>query len=187
MMMCVSTEDSGLVVLPTHRVVQNVEEALLDRLARSLEGHFEVQPFDGSATELAAAILPNGATKIGLHLKGQSYVLTLRPGSHEKDMDAARTRQYNALDVTVLHRLILQNELGIDEEKLAAGRHVSYTIDAEEAVRKVEAGEAGAAFLLRPTPVKQVQEVAAAGDKMPQKSTYFYPKLATGMVLRPLD
>jgi uncharacterized protein (DUF1015 family) len=70
---------------------------------------------------------------------------------------------------------------------LAAGGHVSYTIDAEEAFKKVDAGDYGAAFLLRPTPVEQVEEVAAAGDKMPQKSTYFYPKLVTGLVLRPLD
>jgi uncharacterized protein (DUF1015 family) len=64
---------------------------------------------------------------------------------------------------------------------------VSYTINPVEAMEKVNSGEYSVAFLLRPTPTEQVQAVAAAGDKMPQKSTYFYPKLYTGLVLRPLD
>ena len=110
------------------------------------------------------------------------------PGDeHLKAMDGERSAAYNALDVSLLHTLILQNQFGIGAAELAAYSHVAYTIDAAEAIAKVNSGEYGAAFILRPTPVSQVREVAGAGDKMPQKSTYFYPKLVTGLVLRPLD
>lgn len=188
MMMCVSTSDAGLVVLPTHRVVKNVEEARLAGLVSRLSQLFEVTPTQHGPVELAASIPSEGTGQIAMHLKGQSYLLSLKNGlRHLESMESGRSEAYNTLDVSLLHRLILENELGVGQQELAAGQHVLYTIDAEEAVRKVEAGEAGAAFLLRPTPVDQVQAVAASGDKMPQKSTYFYPKLMTGLVLRPLD
>jgi len=189
MMICVSTQDAGLIVLPTHRVVKNVDGAKLAALPERLSEFFAVEPVAGGASELSAALgEPGHDNRLGLVLKGAVYALTLKPGTgHLAAMDGTKSAAYNGLDVTVLHRLILENELGVGPAELAAGTHVIYTIDAAEAGRKVEAGEAGAAFLLRPTPVKQVQDVANAGDKMPQKSTYFYPKLVTGLVLRPLD
>jgi mutator protein MutT len=123
-----------------------------------------------------------------MHTSGQSYLLKLRAGdAHLQHMENDKSEAYNQLDVSVLHTLILEKELGIGAEKLAAGGHISYTINPCEAMEKVNSGEYSAAFLLRPTPTEQVQAVAAAGDKMPQKSTYFYPKLYTGLVLRPLD
>ena len=76
---------------------------------------------------------------------------------------------------------------GRNSEKLAAGGFVAYNIHADEAKKMVDSGDYSAAFLLRETKVREVQDVANAGDKMPQKSTYFYPKLITGLVLRPLD
>ena len=186
LMMIVSTLDEGLIVLPTHRLIKNVAAAKMASLVENLERYFEIEvlPMTGEAT------LPetSDTSCIGLHLPGQSYSLRLRPGQdHLVALDAERSTAYNALDVTVLHTLILQQQLGIGAAELAAGGSVGYTIDATEAIGKVEAGEYQAAFLLRPTPVEQVQQVAAAGDRMPQKSTYFYPKLITGLVLRPLD
>lgn len=189
MMMCVSMQDEGLIVLPTHRVVKNVDNALLAALPQKLAGLFEVELVSGGAAKLSEVLAQTAAgNRLGLLLKGSAYLLTLKPGSaHVAQLEPGKSAAFNALDVTVLHRLILENELGIGPAELAAGSHVLYTIDALEAERKVEAGEAGAAFLMQPTPVEQVQAVAAAGEKMPQKSTYFYPKLVTGLVLRPLD
>ena len=188
MMLCVSMADPGLVVLPTHRLVKNVDPAQVAALPENLAKYFEVEPLEGGASAFNAALGgEDGPAKIGLHLAGQSYLLKLRPDDAQNAMDAAKSAAYNALDVSALHRLILENELGIDADKLAAGGHVSYTIHVNEAMEKVEKGEAQAAFLLRSTPARQVAEVANAGDKMPQKSTYFYPKLMTGLVLRPLD
>lgn len=195
MMMCVSTSDDGLIVLPTHRIIKNVGAQAVSQLVDALEKHFEVELIatesDAAtqAKELMAKVDATSARpRLGAHIDGQSYLLTLREGElHLQNMDAERSAAYNNLDVSVLHKLILENELGIDAAKLAAGTHVVYTIDAAEAIDKVNHGQGDIAFLLRPTPVSQVQEVAAAGDKMPQKSTYFYPKLVTGLVLRPAD
>lgn len=190
LMMCVSMNDPGLVVLPTHRVVKNISDADIAGLPVALEKLFEVEPFTGDAAALTAALNASDKSQnvLGLHLRGQSYLLTLKTGEAvQSAFDASKSAAYNALDVAVLGRLILENELGIDAAKVAAGGHIAYTIDAVEAIRQVETGEASAAFLLRETPVEQVKKVADAGDKMPQKSTYFYPKLATGLVLRPLD
>ncbi len=195
MMMCVSTSDPGLVVLPTHRLVKT---GRMDwaKVFRALEDHFEIMPVATEsnaqiqAKELLAALNQNAVEelpRLGMHIDGQSYVLRLLPGEgHLTAMDTARSEAYNALDVTLLHTLILERQFGIGPAELAGGGHVSYTIDTAEAIAKVNHREYSAAFILRPTPVAQVREVAAAGDKMPQKSTYFYPKLVTGLVLRPL-
>lgn len=194
LMMCVSTSDPGLVVLPTHRLLKNVPAENVAGLPKKLAAYFEVEKLggEGDASTRAAALTAGLDEKSALPILGMvtqsgDYVLKLKgENAHAGAMDSERSDAYNALDVTVLHRLILENELGVDAEKLAAGKHVSYTIGAIDGIEKVESGEYVAAFLLRSTPVEQVQSVAAAGDKMPQKSTYFYPKLITGLVLRPM-
>ena len=194
MMMCVSTSDPGLIVLPTHRLVKT-GHADWTQVIEALEKHFEIiyvateSNAEFQARELTTALNADatGLPVIGMHIDGQSYVLRLRAGDeHLAAMDCERSGAYNALEVSLLHTLILQNQFGIGAAELAAYSHVAYTIDAAEAIAKVNHGDYGAAFLLRPTPVVQVREVAAAGDKMPQKSTYFYPKLVTGLVLRPM-
>ncbi len=185
LMMCVSTSDDGLVVLPTHRIAKADTSALLNDLSQ----FFEVTPVAGNADDVMAqvddAAFISRPGRFGLCLNGQHYLLQLKDGdAHQSAMDAEKSAAYRDLDVSILHTLILDQMLGIDDEKLAAGGHIAYTIDADEAHEKTR--ESGAAFLMRPTPVEQVQAVANAGDKMPQKSTYFYPKLITGLVLRPL-
>ena len=195
LMMCVSTSDSGLVVLPTHRVAKGLNQAQVSGFVEKLKEHFEVEPVpsEGSSDLQARAITPllsqgSEQVKIGVYLQGKSYIATVRAGtSHLSSMDAQKSAAYNALDVSVLHTLMMEQLLGIGPAELAAGGHVLYTIHAKDAIEKADKGEAQIAFLLRPTLVSQVQEVAAAGDKMPQKSTYFYPKLVTGLVVRPLD
>ena len=91
------------------------------------------------------------------------------------------------LDVSVLHREILQRELGLEEAILEEERYVGYSRDIPTALDRVAAGAVQAAFLLRPPAVADVVAVAKAGQVMPQKSTYFYPKPASGIVFNPLD
>jgi uncharacterized protein (DUF1015 family) len=188
MMMAVATLDPGLIVLPTHRVVKNVDSETLETLPEKLNEYFLVEPFHGDAKALDLRINEGETVRIGLVLPDAKYELTLREGAaHLGAMNKTRSGAFNNLDVSVLHQLILERELGIGAEQLAGGQHVAYTIDPEDAAKKVESGQGGAAFLLRPTRIEQVRECCGAGDKMPQKSTYFYPKLITGLVLRPLD
>ena len=87
------------------------------------------------------------------------------------------------LDVSVLHTLILEKILGIDKENMAAQINLTYTKFYEEAIMGVDKGEFQCSFILNPTRVTEIRDVAAAGEKMPQKSTYFYPKMTTGMVM----
>ncbi len=187
MMLCVSMQDEGLVVLPTHRVVKGSSDAEIAALPAKLAEFFEIEPFLGEPNALLEKLgqIDSATNALGMHLRGQSYLLTRKADSALPD--PSKSAAFNGLDVAVLGGLILHKCLGIDAAKVAAGGSLAYTIDAAEAVRQVESGEGAAAFLLRETPVEQVKQVADAGDKMPQKSTYFYPKLATGMVLRPLD
>jgi uncharacterized protein (DUF1015 family) len=91
------------------------------------------------------------------------------------------------LDLAALHASILGDALGIDAAAVAEGERLAYTRSAEEARRAVGSGRAQAAILVRPTRLEDLAAVASAGDVMPQKSTYFYPKLLTGMVFNPLE
>jgi len=93
---------------------------------------------------------------------------------------------YRTLDAAALEALILKGPLGMDADDIAAKRGLSYCSDFTEAVARVERGDADAGFFLRPTPVQQVRDVADAGETMPPKSTYFFPKLLTGIVFNPL-
>lgn len=188
LMMCVSTLDSGLIVLPTHRLVKNVPVEAVAALPEKLQDLFLVEKLTGTPADLAGAVNEGETIRIGLIVPGAQYLLTLKEGEgHVSELDPSRSAAYNGLDVTILHRLILEREFGIDADKLAAGNHVGYTIHADEAAQKVQAGDYTAAFVLRPTRVEQVRDCCGSGDKMPQKSTYFFPKLITGLVLRPLD
>ena len=93
---------------------------------------------------------------------------------------------WNELDVAVAHTLVLEALLGLKAENMTAGTHIRYTRDAQQALNAVREGEAQAALILNATRVRQICDIAQADDRMPQKSTYFYPKLITGLVMNPL-
>ena len=91
------------------------------------------------------------------------------------------------LDVNVLHTLVLERLMGIDKANMANQTNLTYTRSLQEALDNVKLGQYQCAFLLNPTRVTEIRDVAAAGEKMPQKSTYFYPKLITGLTMNKLD
>jgi uncharacterized protein (DUF1015 family) len=91
-----------------------------------------------------------------------------------------------ALDVNLLHRFIFQDLLGIGPQELAAGQNIVYCQEPREAIAMVESRKGQAVFFLNPTRVSQVRDVALAGETMPPKSTFFYPKLLSGLVINPL-
>jgi uncharacterized protein (DUF1015 family) len=100
--------------------------------------------------------------------------------------ESGHSAAWDELDVAVAHLLLLEELLGLREEDITAGKYVRYTQDAVEALQAVQKGEVQAALLFHATRVRQVCDVAMADDRMPQKSTYFYPKLITGLVMNPL-
>ena len=98
----------------------------------------------------------------------------------------AASEAYRALDAAILETLLLRDALGMSSEDIEAKRGIGYTASAEQALAALDEG-VHAAFLMRPTPVEQVRAVAAAGETMPPKSTYFFPKVPTGIVFNPLS
>lgn len=102
-------------------------------------------------------------------------------------MDASRSEAWRRLDVSVLHSVIIGHIMNISDEDQLHQKNLKYTRSLREAVSLVDSGQCQVALLLNPTSVDEVRQVALAGETMPQKSTYFYPKLLTGLVLRSLD
>jgi uncharacterized protein (DUF1015 family) len=105
-------------------------------------------------------------------------------------MDAiipGRSAAYRHLDVSILHHLIIDRLLGIRMETHKLGLNIEYIKEADEAVKRVADGTAEVIFLMNPTKVTEVRDVAAAGERMPQKATYFYPKLLSGLVVHKID
>ena len=100
--------------------------------------------------------------------------------------DTGRSAPWQQIDAAILQVLVLDEALGLDDEAIAAGGFLSYTRDAKAAAQAVQTGSAQVAALMPPTRVEQLRDVALAGDRMPQKSTYFYPKLITGLAINPL-
>jgi uncharacterized protein (DUF1015 family) len=179
-------EDEGLVVLPTHRLVRNVPPEKIAALPDALAAHFTLSNSSPDAVEAEiAAQSEAGKVAFGIVLPPGQVQLAVLNASAVEAADPG-SPAVKRLPVTLLGSLILDQCLGIDADAVAAGDHVSYTRDFAEALAAVERGEAQAAFLLgRPT-VQEIKDVSLAGDVMPQKSTFFYPKLLSGLVLRDL-
>lgn len=171
-LMClVPRDDPGLLILPTHRVLHTdamPHEALLAALHR----RFIVAETD-LPLERAIAGCPQ---TLGLRLRGASYILRALPGSEGAEL----------LDVALLQRCLLEPILGITPAQVAAGDLISYTVDAQRACAEVDGGKAALAVILNPTPLDVVWQTALKGEVMPQKSTFFHPKLLTGLVMNPL-
>ncbi len=187
LMALVSLEDPGLAVLPTHRLIAGLADdpAKQETLETGLKDLFHVDEVSPEQLD------PSGTEGIGVfgYIDSQfkrPFRLRLREITHLEETLADRSAAYRRLDAAILEELVLKGILGMTTENIAAKRGIGYTPSIDEALAKLDAGEYQAAFLLRPTPVEQVREVAAAGETMPPKSTYFFPKLLTGIVFNPL-
>jgi uncharacterized protein (DUF1015 family) len=178
LMLLVDVRDPGLTILPTHRLLHDFERfdpALVSRLA----SRHHVTPRPDRGALLAAMQEPTSERRIGLAISQTHFTVDIERA------DAADP--VSRLDVSVLHHEILHRELGLAQAELEQERYLSYSRDVRAVLDRVESGAAQAAFLLRPPAVSDVVEVARAGQVMPQKSTYFYPKPASGIVFNPLD
>ena len=187
LMLLVDVQDPGLIILPTHRVLHDLEGFDAPAFMRRLTARHDVVPRAGRAAVLAAMRERTPSHRVGIALGGEGRGGEL-PAFATVDIERrASTDPVSQLDVAVLHREILEGELGLQELLLEQERYVSYARDVDAVLDRVAAGEAQAAFLVRPPAVSDVVAVARAGQVMPQKSTYFYPKPASGIVFNPLD
>ena len=189
-MMFVAMEDPGLVILPTHRMLPkrlvSSPSLLLSRLSSLGEVHEYPKHLAGAAPWSWLEKLGKRQPTIGLSFDGKKlYALQFSKAVVHSPLLKDISDAQKKLDVTLLHRLILEPFFGITKEKVE--HEISFTSKAEEAVGKLRKKEFAATFFLNPTRMEQLREVALNQERMPQKSTYFYPKLVTGLVFNPLD
>ena len=186
MMMLVDMENDGLVVFPTHRIVRDLKDFDADSVIEKCKEYFSTEDFtDSNAVNKKLEELYNNGEKAFALYKGNGKftVLTLKDKSAVKKFMPEKSDAYCGLDVSVLHTLILERILGIDKENMAQQINLTYTKIFDEAIETVDSGKANCSFILNPTKVSEIRDVALAGEKMPQKSTYFYPKMTTGLVM----
>jgi uncharacterized protein (DUF1015 family) len=185
-LMClVALEDPGLTVFPTHRLVRGLSSRQQQALRETLHRDFVVEELS-DATHLAPPA--NDEVRIGYiegHLR-RPVMLALRDPAIADAALPERAAPYRRLDTAVLEAIILKGALGMTDEAIDHLDGLGYARDAAQALALIESGEYDAAFLMAPTPVRRVQEVAAAGESMPPKSTYFFPKVPTGLLFNPL-
>jgi len=188
LMYLANLEGEGLTIFPTHRVVMSQREVDA-RFMSAFDVRELAEGTTPSELEERLSEIPPGTAAFALwrgpdrppvlaQVKDPSAVMLAMP---------AVPRVIRSIDAAVLEALVLAPLLGLEGEQFLATDQIRYVRGAERATRLVDTGDAGSAFLLRPPTVDQVQAVAAAGRLMPQKSTYFFPKLYSGFLLNPLD
>jgi len=197
MMTFINMDDTeGLTILPTHRLISGLSGFSFPKLRSKLERYFQIKEYlyhnkDSQTlarTDLLDDLRIFGQQEhcFGMAVKGvpKYFLLSLQD---ERLMDKVIREKHSltwkCLDVTILHGLILEHLLGISQEKIEQGKYVTYIRESAEAIRLVEAGRYQLGFLLNPTKVGEVKEIAGKGERMPQKSTDFYPKLLSGLVI----
>lgn len=180
MMTIVNVFEKDMTIYPTHRVLGNITDEDVERSLNEAKDYFEISP--SSKDILTADMAKNNA--IGMYSKDKCLILTPKANAREQ-IDGSEASKN--LELNILHKLILERSLGIDGEKLRNQTHIIYTRELDEAFYLVDSGKRTAAFIINPIPVKAVLDIAGAGEKMPQKATYFYPKLLSGIVMRNMD
>lgn len=173
LMFLANMSDEGISVLPTHRLVKGISRK--EDIERKLGADFSIRQAS-MADDIVKTVTGGGKGTFGLYFDNEDhwYVLHYREKGQLKDIPSP----LRTLDVVVLHELILSRDLGITD--------IAYEMDAGEAAERVRRGDFDGVFFLNPTGVEDVERVALSHLRMPPKSTYFYPKLLTGMVINRL-
>jgi uncharacterized protein (DUF1015 family) len=189
LMLLVALEDPGLLIFPTHRLLSGLKDdsekqiAIRDIARRDfdieeLNDPHELEPPAGNDRVTFGYMDSFFKRPFRFTLKDQSIADEALPGMPEP---------YRRLDTAVLEAVILRGALHMTEDDISHLRGLDYSKNLDDAIERVESGVADAGFFMRATPVEQVREVAATGESMPPKSTYFYPKVPTGLVFNPLQ
>ncbi len=185
-LMClVALQDPGLTVFPTHRLVKGLRPDQHEALALALRRDFEIQ-FLSSTAELVP--VAGDAVEMGYmdaHFR-RPFRLTLKDGSIADAALAGHAEPYRRLDTAVLEALVLKGALAMTDHDIDELHGLGYARDFEQALELVRSAAYDAAFFMTPTPIERLREVAAAGESMPPKSTYFFPKVPTGLLFNPL-
>ncbi|OHB55919.1 MAG: hypothetical protein A2173_05855, partial [Planctomycetes bacterium RBG_13_44_8b] len=199
MMTFVNMQNSGLVVLPTHRLVGSLKNFDMNQLVKKLQTEFKITAFtysNADSKQKAKNLMFKRMKKafeqrqnaFGIYDGSKFYFIMLI--DRKKVNSPAISDVSKSLDVVILHRLILDEMLGIGTQQLAGETNIEYIKDIGDAVDKaiaaIDNGEKQLVFFMNSTRAEQVKQVAAANEKMPQKSTFFYPKIFSGLTINKL-
>jgi uncharacterized protein (DUF1015 family) len=187
MMTLVACDDPGLVILPTHRVVKSLPAEAIASFTQRAREVFAVEEI-AHRDEFRARLNDSGTGTIGVTLKNSPhyFLLRLRDAATMKAALPASPDEVRRLDVSVLHALVFDRIFGLHADEIRKGGNIEYTIEIGGALGTVAQGHADGAFLMNPPTIQDVERVSDAGATMPEKSTYFHPKLLTGLVMNPL-
>jgi uncharacterized protein (DUF1015 family) len=181
--------DPGLSILPTHRLIK-ISNVKPDDLIEKLENHFTIEKkvienkkknYQKIGKKIMDVIASEEKHKFALYTKNTYFILTLKDENIMDTLATEHSKIWRRLDVSILHKLILEQFLGINEKNLE--QQLKYTRDNAEAIQFVDEGKYDFSFFLNATKIDQLKEIAAAGEHMPQKSTYFLPKMLSGLVM----
>jgi uncharacterized protein (DUF1015 family) len=185
-LMClVALQDEGLTVFPTHRLIRDTTPRTQEALGSTLRELFTVEEIDQADLRPPDGAGPLTMGYIDSFFK-RGFRLTLKDQASADRALADMPETYRHLDTAVLEALVLNGPLGLSEDDISHLKGLGYSRTDDEALRLVLSGEYDAAFFLRSTPIEQVRAIAAAGVNMPPKSTYFFPKVPTGLLFNPL-
>jgi uncharacterized protein (DUF1015 family) len=186
MFLC-SLSDPGLTVLPTHRLLTDLRDpAVQEKLGAGIKAAFDIEEIDQLDLEPEAGAEGVQLGYMDSHLQ-RAFRLRLKDQSVADEAMPDMPEPYRRLDTAVLEAVILRGVLGMTVDDVAAKRGLAYSKSFDDALDSVKSGRADAAFFMRGTPIEQVVEVAEAGESMPPKSTYFFPKIPTGLVFSALE
>jgi uncharacterized protein (DUF1015 family) len=188
LMLLVALEDPGLLVFPTHRLLSGLKDSAPKQIAirDTAQRDFDIEQLD-APTKLEP---PVGNDRVAFGYMDsffkQPFLFTLKDQSIADAALPEMPEPYRRLDTAVLEAIFLRGALQMTDDDISHLRGLDYSKNLDDAIERVQSGEADAGFFMRATPVEQVREVAATGESMPPKSTYFYPKVPTGLVFNPL-
>jgi uncharacterized protein (DUF1015 family) len=186
-LMClVALEDPGLTVFPTHRLLRDLRPDQHESLANALRRDFDMRRLDSTDELVPAYGQPVSLGYIDAHFR-QPWMLTLKDQAIADAALADHAEPYRRLDTAVLEALLLKDALGMTDDDIDDLAGLGYARDFDQALEFVQDGDYDAAFFVAATPIEAVRAVAASGESMPPKSTYFYPKVPTGLLFNPLS
>ena len=183
-MICfVSMDDPGLVILPTHRLIYGYKAKTTSQILDGAGRYFEVTPLAGrDELEKALSQATGEDRRLGFY-DGRYFLLRLISRVSMDELVPERAAEWRQLDVSILHELLIERVMGITKKQVEAKEHLDYYRNLDEALARVDSGEGTCVFILNPTRIGEVKACSDRGEKMPQKSTDFYPKMISGMVM----
>ncbi len=195
LMFFVNTEHQGLTILPTHRLLYNFPDMRLKTMLAHVKDYFQLEVFSfrNKKEEVSAkkqwldklVNAPKNIHSFGIYVKkvNRYFLLTLRNKNAYLEMgDINQSKDWKSLDVSIIHTLLIDHILHLTKKQISNQIYIDYTKDIDDALNRVKHDKYQAAIILNSTKIGEILKIAKNGEKMPQKSTYFYPKILTGFV-----